>query len=226
VILTRPRAHSRHPRALRPSEAAQDLTQRLSEALSSSGLLDAAQLCVAEGQHAWALFLDVYCLDADGGLFDAALLAAVAALADVRLPALTLRPEDGRPVALLRPGAAEEAAAAASASASAAAALPGGAARALALGPLPCALTCGLYKGHLLVDPCAEEEALMQSLVSVTLDADGTLFSVHKPGGLACASERTLMRCIAAARLRHAELARALAAAGVGAGSAPADMEA
>jgi exosome complex component RRP43 len=197
------------------------LTQRLSEALASSGLLDAAQLCVSEGRHAWALFVDVYCLDADGALFDAALLAAVAALADTRLPALTLRPEDGRVVALA-PGAGVEAAAA---EAAAAVALPGGAARRLALGPLPGALTCGLYKGHLLVDPCAEEEALMQSMVSVTLDAHGTLFGVHKPGGVACASERTLMRCVAAARLRHAELTRALAAAGVGASAVDA-MEA
>ncbi len=191
-----------------------------------------------QGQHAWALHVDVYCLDADGALFDCALLAAAAALASVSLPPLALAP-NGKLVAVdaalgARAAPAPAAAAAAAAAAASVApqtALPGGHARRLALGPLPAALTVGLYKGHLLVDPCAEEEALMQSLVTVALDAAGTLFAVHKPGGGADAGERTLMRCVAAARLRHAELAKALAAVGVAAsgqdaGSGAAAMEA
>jgi exosome complex component RRP43 len=165
-----------------------------------------------QGHHAWHLYLDVYCLDADGSLFDCALLAAVAALADVSLPALELL-EGGRLAAL-------------PAGTPAAAALPGGAARRLTLPPLlPVALTCGLYRQHCLVDPTWEEEERMHATVTAAVDAEGTIIAMHKAGGAAC-SEKTLMRCIAAARLRHAELTKVLAAAGVGGGVAPMDAQA
>ena len=164
-----------------------------------------------QGHHAWHLYLDVYCLDADGSLFDCALLAAVAALADVALPSLELR-EGGRLTAL-------------PAGTPAAATLPGGAARRLALPPaLPVALTCGLYRQHCVVDPTWEEEERMHATITAAVDADGTLMALHKAGGAAC-SEKMLMRCIAAARLRHAELSKVLAAAGVVAGAAPMDSQ-
>ena len=162
-----------------------------------------------QGHHAWHLYLDVYCLDADGSLFDCALLAAVAALADCALPALEVQ-EGGRLVAL-PPGA------------PAAAALPGGAARRLTLPPaLPVALTCGLYRQHCLVDPTWEEEERMHATVTAAVDAEGTLVALHTAGGAAC-SEKTLLRCIAAARLRHAEISKLLASAGVGGGAAAMD---
>ncbi len=50
---------------------------------STSGrgpVLALQQLCVSEGKAAWALTLDVYILVADGAVFDAVLLSAVAAL--------------------------------------------------------------------------------------------------------------------------------------------------
>jgi len=47
----------------------------------------------------------------------------------------------------------------------------------------PFSLTTGLYKGQLIVDPDAEEEALMEAVVSVVLDESGKLAGVLKPGG-------------------------------------------
>ena len=49
---------------------------------------------MATAQAVWVLYLDLYILDADGSLLDACLLAAAAALRDVRLPAVQLT-EDG-----------------------------------------------------------------------------------------------------------------------------------
>lgn len=139
----------------------------------------------------------MYCLGADGALLDACLLAAAAALADVQLPALALRPDGSLAAVPAGPGAGEGGE------------LPGGAARRLVLPPLPAALTCGLYRGHLLADPTAEEEALLGGRVTVALTAEGTLLALHKAGPDR-ASEELLMRCVAAARLRHAELSGAL----------------
>ena len=52
---------------------------------SVGGAFPLHQLCVAEGKAAWALSLDVYILNADGAVFDAVLLAAVAALAGTQV---------------------------------------------------------------------------------------------------------------------------------------------
>ena len=46
---------------------------------------------------------------------------------------------------------------------------------ALIIDTVPLALTCALYRGHVLVDPTAEEEALAESLVTVVVDKGGKL---------------------------------------------------
>lgn len=56
------------------------------------------------------------------------------------------------------------------------------------------------------MDPDAEEEALMEAVVSVAMNEDGELVGVFKPGGTVEASETTLMHCIAAAKLRQGQL--------------------
>ena len=49
-------------------------------------VLDREQLCIIEGQAAWKLRLDLVCVSFAGSLMDAALMAAEAALRDLRLP--------------------------------------------------------------------------------------------------------------------------------------------
>ncbi|GAU21176.1 hypothetical protein TSUD_10930 [Trifolium subterraneum] len=45
-----------------------------------SGMIDLKELSLVSGKAAWMAYLDIYCLDADGALFDTALLSAVSAL--------------------------------------------------------------------------------------------------------------------------------------------------
>lgn len=59
--------------------------EQIKAALSSAGAVDLSELCIDKG-HGWAVFLDIYVLDADGALLDTCLLAAVAALLALRLP--------------------------------------------------------------------------------------------------------------------------------------------
>lgn len=47
-----------------------------------SGTLDLGSLCIVPDKLCWVLYLDVYCLNDDGNLTDASLLAAIAALKD------------------------------------------------------------------------------------------------------------------------------------------------
>lgn len=69
-----------------PSEGAQAITHGLQRFLNTSGVLPRKALCIEAGAAVWTLYLDVVCISADGGILDAAALAAVAALADCKLP--------------------------------------------------------------------------------------------------------------------------------------------
>jgi exosome complex component RRP43 len=145
----------------KPSDYTHALEQRLTDVLLHTGLLDLSQLCISEGQAAWMLYLDVCVLDADGSLLDALLLAAAASLRGLQIPSVSLTDEgnvercDGM-------------------------ATDNGSSR-LTLASTPICLTSGVYKGQLVVDPSREEEALMSSVISVTLDEQGELLG--EPAG-------------------------------------------
>ena len=61
----------------------------------SSGMIDLKELCLVGGKAAWMAYLDIYCLDADGALFDTALLSAVATFSHLNIPVVSLN-DDGR----------------------------------------------------------------------------------------------------------------------------------
>jgi exosome complex component RRP43 len=150
----------------KPSDYTHALEQRVSEALLRTGLLDLRQLCISAGQAAWLLYLDLCVLDADGSLLDALLLAAVACLRDLRLPAVSVTAEGN--VERSDGAAMDEGGG-------------GGGGLALALACTPVCLTSGVYKGALVVDPSREEEALMSSVISVVLDEQAQLLG-GRPG--------------------------------------------
>ncbi|KAK3248413.1 hypothetical protein CYMTET_42120 [Cymbomonas tetramitiformis] len=208
VTVEMPPLCSASVRSGRPTEEAQSASQRISEVLTHPAVFDLTQLCIAKGQAAWVAYLDIFCLDADGNIFDAALLAAVAALSDVTLPAVTVL-EDGRVTA--------DTAAVAEAQANAKDAMQTGeenakgtqiltSQRQLSLKCVPIGLTCGLNQGHLIADPCAEESGLLDTTITVILNESGELVSVYKPGGNVGASDAILMDCIEMSRLRYKEV--------------------
>ncbi|KHG16153.1 Exosome complex component RRP43 [Gossypium arboreum] len=57
----------------RPAEGAPVVAKQF------SGMINLKELSLVSGKAAWMAYLDIYCLDADGALFDTALLSAVAA---------------------------------------------------------------------------------------------------------------------------------------------------
>lgn len=58
----------------------------MSDALRDAAVLDLTQLCIKEGVFVWRVCVDVYCLDHDGCILDAALAASVGALRDCVVP--------------------------------------------------------------------------------------------------------------------------------------------
>lgn len=64
--------------------------------------------------------------------------------------------------------------------------------RKLSIGNTPFPVTCVIHKEHILVDPTAEEEAVMETSITVVLDTLGNLVSIYKPGGVGLASTATI----------------------------------
>ncbi|GMF16987.1 unnamed protein product [Phytophthora lilii] len=61
-------------------------------------------LSIVKGQSAWKLMVDVYCVDHDGNVLDAALTSIMAALKTLKLPATSINEADN--VVSIVPGAA------------------------------------------------------------------------------------------------------------------------
>lgn len=180
----------------RPAEAAQVLTEQLNALLSSA--VDARQLCIDAGKAAWAVYVDIYVLDADGSLHDACLLAALAALSSLQLRAVSIdasgRVQTGAAAQQQqrqqqqqgeRPAGQQE--------------------RRLALSCQPVSLTCGLYRGRLLADPTAEEEPLLEAQATATVDESGTVLG-FTAGGTAAVSQAVVVQCLEAAKMRGKEV--------------------
>lgn len=70
-----------------PGEDAIELARVVDRGIRESGMVDVEKLCVVEGEKVWMCFIDIYALDYDGNLFDAANAAAVAALKTAVIPA-------------------------------------------------------------------------------------------------------------------------------------------
>ncbi|KAJ2801207.1 Exosome complex component RRP43, partial [Coemansia helicoidea] len=73
-------------RAGPPGESAQVASEHLAR-LFAGGVVDLRELCIESGQAAWVLSADIVCLRHDGNIIDAAVVALMAALEDLAVPA-------------------------------------------------------------------------------------------------------------------------------------------
>ncbi|GLC34487.1 hypothetical protein PLESTB_001255900 [Pleodorina starrii] len=195
----------------RQPDSVSAVTEKLTAALLGRGggggageeAVQLGSLCIAEGKAAWRASLDLYVLDADGAVLDAALLAALAALRDTRIPPVRSTRE-GHYVAVGAGGGGGGGGGGGEGG------LVAGSPSRVGLRRCPLGLTCCLYRDHILVDPTADEERLAECAVSVVLDQHGRMQGVYKAGGKVRADAATLVRCTEAARLRYRELSALL----------------
>ncbi|GFY80565.1 3'-5'-exoribonuclease family protein [Actinidia rufa] len=181
----------------RPAEAAPVVSKQLSDTILSSGMIDLKELSLVSGKAAWSL-LDIYCLDADGALFDAALLSAVAAFSHLEIPVVSLN-DDGRVVVVSDEDGGKLDKEAVNKEK-----------RKLKLSSVSFSLTCILHKNYILADPTAEEESIMETLMTVVLDSSFQLVSFYKPGGPVLACTSAIQDCVALTRQRVKELQKIL----------------
>jgi len=69
-----------------PSEDAIELARVVDRGVRESGMVDVDALCIVAGESVWMCFIDIYALNYDGNLFDAASLATVCALRTAVIP--------------------------------------------------------------------------------------------------------------------------------------------
>ncbi len=69
-----------------PKFAAIEIGRLTDRAIRESKFIQMEKLCIKEGEKVWAVYIDIYSLNDDGNLVDAAGIAAVAALKSARMP--------------------------------------------------------------------------------------------------------------------------------------------
>ncbi|ORY61172.1 ribosomal protein S5 domain 2-type protein [Leucosporidium creatinivorum] len=184
-----------------PSDEAQVLSTRLRDILIASNVLPLASLIIEPAKAAFVVYLDVVCLNFDGGILDAAVLACVGALKNLRLPKATWDPDTGatlcEPISEKAQG------------------------ESIPLNPLPLSVTFGIFNGHLLPDPTLFESTLCTSHITIVVSSTTSkLLHVYQAGaplfsagadGVEGGGREQLKACIALARSRAKGLLEILA---------------
>jgi len=86
-----------------PREDAIELARVVDRGIRESQLIEVEKLCIEPGEKVWIVFIDIHILDFDGNLFDAASLAALAALLTTKVPAERLELGEDYPLPLKEP---------------------------------------------------------------------------------------------------------------------------
>ncbi|XP_044468838.1 exosome complex component RRP45A-like isoform X2 [Mangifera indica] len=161
----------------RPGEFAVELGRIIDRGLRESRAVDTESLCVLAGKLVWAIRIDIHILDNGGNLVDAANIAALAALLTFRRPECSLGGENGQEVIIHSPEEREP--------------LP------LIVHHLPVAVTFGFFSSEsiMVIDPTHHEEAVMTGRMTATLNANGDVCAIQKPGGEGLL-QSAIMQCL------------------------------
>lgn len=123
-------------------------------AIRESKCIDFKKLCIRPKEKVWMVFVDIFVTDHDGNLFDACGLAAIAALKDAKMPAITDEDEIDHDR------------------------VEGG----LPIKGTPISITVRQYRGKYVLDTTADEEEAIDSRLTVGVNDDGTVSSLQKGG--------------------------------------------
>ncbi|KAJ1826172.1 hypothetical protein LPJ56_002319 [Coemansia sp. RSA 2599] len=169
-----------------PSEEAQVASEHIHRLVSSS--VDLSSLCIEEDKVVWSLAADIVCLKYDGNAIDAAVMAVVAALEDLRLPSVAVDPATGI--------------------VNADAAVASGTQLRIANRLFPATFSL-VDDNYLVADADDAEEQMTTASLLVVLDGHARIVNVWKRGA-GVLSRETIAGCIKAAAARKAAIESAL----------------
>ncbi|KAK5918064.1 hypothetical protein CgunFtcFv8_002863 [Champsocephalus gunnari] len=78
-----------------PGEQAQAASQFIADVIESSEVIQTEDLCIERGKLCWVLYCDMMCVDYDGNVLDACIIALLAALKNTKLPEVTINKDTG-----------------------------------------------------------------------------------------------------------------------------------
>jgi len=130
-----------------------ELARVVDRGIRESMVIDTKKLCVKKGEKVWMIFLDIYPINSDGNLFDAASLAAVAALKDTKMPFVKDDKVDYKKKTT----------------------------KSLPLSGLPVECTVHIIGDKLLIDPTNDEEMISEARLTVAT-IDKSLCAMQKGG--------------------------------------------
>jgi exosome complex component RRP42 len=139
-----------------PDENDVELARIIDRGLRSAPALKLEDLAVVPGKQVWRVFIDIYPIDHDGNFIDASGLAAMGALLSAKIPKVTAAP-DGTIAK------AEEK-------------VP------LPIADIPVFVTIAKIGDVLVVDPCYEEELVMDARITFALTRDNHVCAIQKGG--------------------------------------------
>ena len=138
-----------------PKENAVELARVVDRGIRESKAIELEKLCIEPGKKVFIVFVDVYVLNYDGNLIDASAMAALAALLNTKM--FKYEVEGGE--IKVKPGYTP-----------------------LSIRNYPIAVTFAKIADKLVVDPWLEEEQVMETRLTMTMDKDGKICAIQKGG--------------------------------------------
>jgi exosome complex component RRP42 len=129
-----------------PDEEVVELARVVDRGVRESEMIDLEKLVLVPGKIVYTIFVDCSVLNADGNLFDATSYATVAALLTSKLPVFEI--EDQKVV-------------------------DSGNMQPMPVTSMPVSITAARIGDYVLIDPSAEEEACMDSRITITTTDEG-----------------------------------------------------
>ncbi|MEL9939891.1 MAG: exosome complex protein Rrp42 [Ignisphaera sp.] len=155
-----------------PDENAIELARVIDRSIREPRAVALDKLALIPGRKVWVVWLDIYVLDHDGNLIDAAMIASILALANTKIPYYEVDQASGN-VKIDR--------------SKTAGLLP--------MNKLVATVTIYKIGDVLVVDPTAEEEALASASLAIAVSEDGNIVGMQKRG-LGAFTEKELEQAI------------------------------
>jgi exosome complex component RRP42 len=140
-----------------PDENAIEVARVIDRSLRESKAVKLDALSIEPGKIVWSVYTDIYLVDHQGNIIDTSMLASMLALATSRIPEL-IKGENGYKVDYTK-----------------------------YVDPLPintlvATVTMGIYNDIIIVDPLLEEEAVIDSFITIAIDESGRICGIQKRG--------------------------------------------
>jgi exosome complex component RRP42 len=165
-----------------PKPAAIEISRVVDRAIRESKTLDFKDLSIVKGETAWMCSIDIYPINADGNLYDAAVIAAYLALKDAKFPELD---EDNKPLHETRTK------------------------KGLKLHNIPMMVTFAKIGDSLIVDPTRREEQIMEDRLHIGTIDNGNICAMQK-GGLKPLTNDELLEAVDTAIAKGKDLRKLL----------------